>query len=329
MPLPLKGLTPGRYVLRIDARHGHAEASRAVAFDVAPAPPTLTQEHSPELDAALAAAAKYIDDYEHRISAIGAEEAYEQAVQTPGTPLTAIDPRARAGRGGQPVTAAATTASRKTRANIMTIGMGARGWVSFRDVFELDGHAVRDRIERLCSILTSVNPDSLEQARRMPYDTPRYYLDAEGTRIDRTINVPMTALYFLRAANQARSVFTLGRPERVGGVLCATLQFVEQARPRLIRTNDGAAAQGTFWIDLANGGRVVKTELRMESAVVPGQPVRATNEVTYARVDRLDVWLPVTMNETYELTATHQIVTGRATYSDFREFKVTTSEGIK
>jgi hypothetical protein len=46
-------------------------------------------------------------------------------------------------------------------------------------------------------------------------------------------------------------------------------------------------------------------------------------------VDRLDVWLPVTMNEAYELTATHQIVTGHASYSDFRAFTVTTTEGIK
>jgi hypothetical protein len=35
------------------------------------------------------------------------------------------------------------------------------------------------------------------------------------------------------------------------------------------------------------------------------------------------------MDETYEVTATRQVLTGRATYSDFREFKVTTTEGIK
>ncbi len=35
------------------------------------------------------------------------------------------------------------------------------------------------------------------------------------------------------------------------------------------------------------------------------------------------------MDETYELTVTRQALTGLATYSDFREFKVTTSVDIK
>jgi hypothetical protein len=35
------------------------------------------------------------------------------------------------------------------------------------------------------------------------------------------------------------------------------------------------------------------------------------------------------MNETYDLTGTRQTVTGHATYTDFREFKVTTSADIK
>jgi hypothetical protein len=42
--------------------------------------------------------------------------------------------------------------------------------------------------------------------------------------------------------------------------------------------------------------------------------------------DALDA---VVMDETYEVTATRQVVTGHATYSDFREFKVTTSTDIK
>jgi hypothetical protein len=327
MPLPLKGLAPGRYALRIDARQGRDEVSRAVAFDVAQAEPTLSQEHSPELDAALDAAAKYIDEYEHRVSAIGAEEEYEQATQRPTGGVVRGD--LLSARGAPDRNAPTATLTRKTRANIMTIGMGARGWVSFRDVFELDGHAVRDRIERLSRILQNVNPDSLEQARRIADESARYNLDPEGTRIDRTINVPMTALYFLRAANQPRSVFTLGKPDRVAGVECVVLQFVEQGRPRLIRTGDDAPARGTFWIDMAHGGRILKTELRMQSAGAGGRIVRAAATVTYARVDKLDLWVPSTMDELYELPATHQIMTGRATYSDVRQFTVTTSEGIK
>ena len=48
-----------------------------------------------------------------------------------------------------------------------------------------------------------------------------------------------------------------------------------------------------------------------------------------AMEDKLDLWLPATMDESYELLPTHELLSGHATYSDFHEFKVTTSEGIK
>ncbi len=353
LPLPMKDLAAGTYVLRLDAKQDRAEASREVAFTVTPAlmavAPTV---HSPEIDAALAAAASYLDRYEKRISAIGAEEDYQQVVEPlPGMTISGNPIQGRQNMAYNGVTAPTT---RKTRANIMTIGMGARGWVAFRDVFEVDGTAVRDREERLSRILQNVTPDSLEQARKIAVESARYNLDPETTRIDRTINVPMTALLFLRGANQDRSAFRLGKPERVNGIDCVTLQFTERSAPRLIRTADDAPAQGTIWIDMANGGRIVKTELGMDSGGIRTTWIDATNGnrvvrtevardsrgvqtsavrsrtmVTYARVDKLDLWVPVVMDETYEVTATHQMITGRATYSDFREFKVATSTDVK
>jgi len=80
---------------------------------------------------------------------------------------------------------------------------------------------------------------------------------------------------------------------------------------------------------MASGGRIIKTEVRMQSGRAPGQSVRSKTTVTYARADKLDLWMPSVMDETYEVAATRQTVTGHATYSDFREFKVTTSAEIK
>jgi hypothetical protein len=324
LALPTKDLAPGTYVLRIDAKQARTDASREVAFTVTPpiaaVPPTV---HTPELDAALAAAAAYLDRYEQRISAIGAEEQYQQSYM----PLpSSIGPGSRR---DPVVSAMAAPITRRTRANIVTIGMGARGWVAFRDVFEVDGQAVRDREERLSRILQNVNPDSLEQARKIAAESARYNLNPETIRIDRTINVPMTALLFVRGADQDRSAFRLGKPERVNGVECVTLQFTERTAPRLIHTGDDAAAQGTVWIDMANGGRIIKTELLMNAGDPRNPTVRSRTAVTYTRADKLDLWVPVAMDENYEVTATRQTVTGHATYSDFREFKVTTSEGIK
>jgi VWFA-related protein len=326
LPLPMRDLAPGAYVLRLDAKQGRVDASREVAFTVTPATLTIAPTaHTPELDAALDAAAAYLQRYEQRISAIGAEEDYQQAV-TPlsGLTISALQARRNAANDGP-----TSPTTRKTRANVMTIGLGARGWVAFRDVFEVDGKAVRDREERLSRILQNVTSDSLDQARKIAVESARYNIDPEATRIDRTINVPMTALLFLRGANQSRSAFRLGKPERVNGVDCVTLQFSERSEPRLIRTRDDAPAQGTIWIDMANGGRIVKTELSMVSGGLVNMAVRSRTAVTYARVDKLDLWVPVVMDENYEVTATHQTLTGHATYSDFREFKVATSTDVK
>jgi len=323
MLVPLNGLRPGRYALRIVARQQRSELAREVPFTVVA--PSLTTEHSAALDGALAAAAGYLDAYERRISAISAEEDYEQAVQRPGGTIVSPGIFGRgAARGASPPTA---TETRKTRSHLMTIALGARGWVSFRDVFELDGRVVRDGPDRLIRILQTVSPESLEQARQIADESARYNLAPEGTRVDRTLNVPMTALHFLRGANQSHSVFTLGKSERVGGVECVTLHFVEQGRPRLIMTRDDAPAEGTFWIDLAAGGRVLKSELHLNSAAGAGV-VQSRTTVTYARVEKLDLWLPTIMDDAFVLPAGPQ-VTGHATYSDFREFKVTTSEDIK
>jgi hypothetical protein len=226
-------------------------------------------------------------------------------------------------------TAAPAMTSRKTRANVMTLSLGANGWVSFRDVFELDGKPVRDREERLSRILRHVDPDSLEQAKKIAAESARYNLNSEALRVDRTINVPMTALLYLRGANQSRSSFSLGKPEKVGGVMCVTLRFTELSWPRLIHTNDDAPARGTFWIDMADGGRVVKTALLMESGNAGRTSVRSETAVTYSRIDKLDLWVPVTMDESYDILTTRQTVTGHAAYSDFKEFKVTTSDDVK
>ena len=277
----------------------------------APSPP---QTPPVSLELLLRAAGGYVDRYEQRLVGIVAEEEYQQAV------LPAMGTRSQTGGG---------TLSRNTHAYLLTVNLGTLGWATFRDVFELDGRAVRGREERLTRLLQNITPDSLEQARRIAAESARYNLSPVSGRFERTLNVPLAALMYLRSSNQARSVFRLGKTDRIGDTLCATLQFSERARPRLIGTPDEAPAQGTFWIDPSSGGRVVKTELRIETANSPAQFVRSQVTVSYAPADKIDAWLPTVMDEVYEIVSAAQLVTGHAVYSGFREFTVTTSEAVK
>jgi hypothetical protein len=264
------------------------------------------------LEQVLAHAGEYVAQYESRLGAISAEEDYDQAVVPTGQVTRPVN---------------ASPATRKTRAYLFSVNLGTLGWVAFRDVFELDGRQVRGREERLSRLLQSVTPDSLEQARKVSAESARYNLNPDNTRLNRTLNVPLAALIYLRRGNQSRSEFRLGKKETVAGNPCTAVPFTERSSPRLIGTADDAPAHGTLWID--GNGRVLKTDLRIDSAAARGEPVHSQIVVAYTHVEKLDLWLPVTMDETYMLVATGQMMTGHATYSDFHEFKVTTSEDIK
>ena len=114
----------------------------------------------------LQVAGTYVEQYERNISAVVAQEDYQQLVQT------------REQLGNIP--------TRKTRACLLVIDMGRPGWVAFRDVFEVDGKAVRERDERLSRLLTQLTPDSLEQARRIAAESARFNLNPRGVRLDRS-----------------------------------------------------------------------------------------------------------------------------------------------
>jgi hypothetical protein len=255
------------------------------------------------LDRVLKSAGQYVEQYEQAMATVVAQENYQQSFVA-------------SSRSG--------AASRTLRSDLLVFDAGPRGWVSFRDVYEVDGSPVRDHDQRLIDLVSHFSPSSLQEIRRIAAESARFNLNPPWVVINRNINTPMTALLFLRAASQGRSAFTLGKSEQVGDVRAVKVTFVEQAKPRLIASGDDAAARGTFWIDPANG-RVVRTQLDMTTEL-KGQSVTTRNVVTYAKVANVDVWVPVTMDETYDMLQMEQKIKGRADYSNFRQFSVTVSE---
>jgi hypothetical protein len=261
-------------------------------------------------DETLRLAGEYVQQYERAIQGLVVQEDYQQVV---------VSNRAGATSAG----------SRKLRSDLLVFNGGRFGWIAFRDVFAVDGRPVRDREERLSRLFAqAVTPDSLRQARSLAAEGSRFNLNAPGVVVDRTINTPMVALMFLRTAEQQRSAFRLGKTSQIDGRPCVTLDFRERAKPALIGSNAEATTEGTFWID-AEAGRVLQSELRVESLLGTRLFVKARSVGKYARVAKLDLWLPNSMDEQYELDPGRQLITGHAIYSDFRQFAVTTSEGAK
>jgi hypothetical protein len=208
------------------------------------------------------------------------------------------------------------------RSDLLTIPDGAGGWIGFRDVFEVNGKAVRDRTERLSKLFLEPSPGALAQARRIADESSRLNIAPE---LSRTINLPLLALQFIRSANQGRCSFTDGGTKAIDGIRARIIRFVEEGRPRMITTVDDAAASGRFWIEPVSG-RIMRTELFIDTGP-RASAVSSLIRVTFAAQSKLNAWLPVSMDETYR--SSPLLVEGHARYSKFRRFAVETDIIVK
>ena len=268
------------------------------------------QAPAPTLEHVLKVGATYIAEYEKAFSAVVSEELYTQRL---------VGEIAR----GVPD-------QRTLKSDLLLMEVTGGGWVTFRDVFEVDGHKVRDRNDRLVDLILKPRPDAFDQVVRINEESARFNLGP----IARTLNTPTLALMFLRESRQERARFRFARMTSVDGQRVAEIEFVETAEPRMVRTVDDAPAAGRFWLE-PDSGRVLRTEMTMTSG-----GVRVRVLVTYKRQDRISMMAPSAMEETYEFggsgsgessrsVSSSSRIEGSALYSNFRSFNVDTSTIIK
>ncbi|MCC7185424.1 MAG: hypothetical protein IT185_04220 [Acidobacteria bacterium] len=253
------------------------------------------------LETLLDRLATYIEGYERDLSAVVSEEHYTQEISG----RSVLWPSSRILRSEFLLTKTAGSE-------------GATEWIAFRDVFEVDGKPVQDRSDRLMKLFVTPSGDTLDQINRIIQESAKHNLGW----VTRTVNVPTMVLIFGKRGEQQRSQFRRGGTTKLGDVQAREVRFTERGMPRVIRTTDNSAAQGTFWID-EQTGRILKTELKISTG-----STSAVIGVSYGHEARLDMWLPVLMSERYS-TPRQPIITGRAMYSNFRKFDVTVGTIIK
>jgi hypothetical protein len=250
----------------------------------------------------LVKAGAYADAFERQFTGIVAEESYAQDA------------------GG---------VHRDLKSDLLLIRASDDRYVEFRDVFQVDGRAVRDRDDRLTRLFLDPSASAQAQLQAIVTESARYNIG----NIQRTINTPTLALTFLLTRNQHGSVFEirksatpeLGRRGPFGVVPAGTivLSFDEGKRDTVIRTSRGRdlPSHGHFWIDPATGD-VLMTELIAEDAAV-----RGVIDVRYEQDPSLGVLVPSVMRERYDGNRIAGI-TGTATYGRFRKFQVSTDTDI-
>lgn len=273
---------------------------------------TTVTSQEPSLVTVLGRAADYVAAYKQRLSGIVSEEHYRQQVITTSRP----------GRSSN-------REFRELRSDLLLVKSGDReSWLQFRDVFEVDRKPIRDRDQRLYKLFVNTKSDSREQAETIQDESARFNIGP----IRRTINIPILALLFFERDNQPRLQFARTNAGNVRPFLNLAkeddiwmLEFRETAPDTMVKGEQGrdVPSHGRVWIDSATG-RILRTEQISEDTAV-----RAVIDVTYRSERGLDLLVPAEMRENYLIRRSEVRIDGRATYSRFRQFTVTTSEKPK
>src|SRR5262249_9601104 len=130
------------------------------------------------LAAVLARAGTYVAEFHRQLSTIVGEERYVQdwtAIQTgrhpSSTPLQ----------------------HRELVSDVVLVKPSGAAWMTFRDVFEVNGAAVRDRDDRLAQLVRRGSPSTDDNIRAILDESSRYNVGD----IQRNMNTPVYTLLFL------------------------------------------------------------------------------------------------------------------------------------
>ena len=304
-------------VLRADA-----PASRPVPTTTSASPARAAVPRTAVLDGVLSRATAYAEDYARRAVSTISEERYVQAIVD--SPI--VDRKVALSWRENPDEARKKTPGvalrRQIAADMLMVKSDAGFLVPYRDVAAVDGKPVKDRDTRAMQLFTSsTGAPSSATLRRITEEGARYNLG----NVRRTVNVPTMGLLVLNPRHIGRFEFEMAGTETVDGVETSVVRFREKRGPTLIQTGrgDDVFAFGRLW--LAADGSVRQSAFQIEER---DSGVRIRVDVTYRDVPSLGLLLPAEMRETYTNVPGDRLrsIESRATYQNFRAFRVSTSE---
>jgi hypothetical protein len=265
------------------------------------------QRAEPSLDEILARMDAYLEAYESQLTAITADERYEQR-EILLKRETII---------GQPIETANASTRRRMESDVAFVRLPGSGeWAGFRDVHRVDGKVIKAGGPTLGELLAR-GSDVFLQASAMTTASSRFNLGAP-----RTTNMPTVPLELLHPRHRTRFRHRLAGAEAVREVRTVRVIFEELQSPTVIkRAGDGAdiKANGTAWVE-ADSGRIWRVELRLEDSMVSQRSWSAGRmRVEFDLDPRLNSLVPVEMTEIFDVLGGRG--EGKATYTNFKRFE--------
>jgi hypothetical protein len=276
----------------------------------------IRADADPSLSALLGRVAAYVQRFEHNFAVVLSDERYDQRQHVSATIEGTSQPQVPREAG----------MDRKLQSEMLFMWMPeAREWLIARTVLLVDGVAVRDSKGRLDRALADPDPDQAARLRRLRDEGARFNIG----RIRRNFNDPTLALQFLDPMYQSRFTFTRAGQMKVNGVQAWRLAFVEHRHPTLVASNGvDMVAAGSVWVAVSDG-EVIRTSTKWTDA---NTSTTAEIVVNYRRDQKLDMWVPARMDETYaqkritwdgtppQVMTVNERIECVATYSNFRRF---------
>jgi hypothetical protein len=255
------------------------------------------QAQSPSLDVVLERLGAYLREYEANAMQLAADEQYEQWIKR------------RPGYGGDVV------AKRQLKATFFLVRLpDGQAWVGLRDVISVNGRRVAAPERPIAQLLTEGTPDAIKEGMRISNDNAKYNIGS----VFRTVNVPLQALGLLHPRNHSRFKFRLAGRDRLDGREAVIVRFDEFVIPSLVSDGfDGSVlSHGQAWIE-ASTGTVLRTELGFTGPALMLE--RMLIRVEYRRDNRVQIFVPVELEETYVLDI--EVLHARANYRNYRRFE--------
>lgn len=245
---------------------------------------------SPDIDVLMQRVGDYVHGFIERISNVVAEERYEPD-------------RARRGNA-------------QLRSDFLLVRKpGSEGqFLTFRDVVEVNGRAVRNREEALSKLFLQQFESAVAQANAIAAHSAEYMFPGSD---------PLLVMVFLQPEYQPRFTFTRDELDPRLGADIRRVGFEETTSPTMLRQEGDRdlPTRGAIWVS-ERTGKVVKTELRMGS-----DPTTTVITTIFGRDEPLSIDVPVSLEQRY-YASPGDVVKGIARYSNFRRFSVSTAEKI-
>ncbi len=256
-----------------------------------------TQSRQDESAAAVADRLRsYLAELEPRLSALVAEERFEQTI-------TAVS------EGG-------TTQLPVRRSLVAEIGFvrvaDDHAWLGHRRVQSIDGHPVRADAPGLGDLFTRTGTEQLVVARRISEENSRHNLGHP-----RSTNVPTLPLDLLHPRHASAYAVSGGNRETRNGVRVARLDFAEGRNGAVVAYDSRSFVRTIVraWVEVETGALQ-----RAEVTLIP--PVTAKENhvvlVDYEMNDQFGLRVPVRLSERFWASGTGE---GKATYRNYRRFE--------